>query len=494
MKMTKIKVKEVAKGGIKTLNKAAHLSEKILDASVKRKDNSITDYGEEKIKNTTRKTTNEIKEIAIKKFKKKPDKYKIKTKEFKKKDVIKKAKKEIKKSERRIQNSKKVLNTAKRTYEAGKRLAIESAKKLIEGAKATVKFIASSIKALARIAEELIEFLVAGGWIVLVILLVILLVGMLFSSVFGIFFSSEKLDKNNVPMSEIVSELNNELASKITEIQNSNPHDDYIIESDRADWKDILSVYAVKLSNGKNETEVVTMNEEKKKLLKQVFWDMNVLTYEVKDEMTYEDMTDKTGPPKQVNKKVLHIKITPKTITDMQVQYNFSPLQIKQLNEISDKKFISLWTKAIYGSSTGDSDIVKIALSQIGNVGGDPYWSWYGFPSRVEWCACFVSWVANQAGYIKANIIPKFASCQNGADWFKAMGEWKDRGYIPKSGEIIFFDWNGDGWANHVGIVERTDSNYIYTIEGNSGDRCKQMKYHINSKDILGFGTPLYTN
>jgi len=137
--------------------------------------------------------------------------------------------------------------------------------------------------------------------------------------------------------------------------------------------------------------------------------------------------------------------------------------------------------------------MVKIALSQVGNVGGQPYWSWYGFNSRVEWCACFVSWVADQAGYIDKKIIPKFSGCQNGIDWFKAMGQWKDKGFIPKAGDIIFFDWEVDGKVNHVGIVERVENGKVYTIEGNStNDTCRQKEYNINSKYIYGYGTPAY--
>ena len=63
-----------------------------------------------------------------------------------------------------------------------------------------------------------------------------------------------------------------------------------------------------------------------------------------------------------------------------------------------------------YGIGTGDGEIVAVALSQLGNVGGQPYWSWYGFESQVDWCACFVSWCANECGYLDAGVIPRFAT------------------------------------------------------------------------------------
>ena len=141
----------------------------------------------------------------------------------------------------------------------------------------------------------------------------------------------------------------------------------------------------------------------------------------------------------------------------------------------------------------GDAGIVEVAASQIGNVGGEPYWSWYGFNGRVEWCACFVSWCAHNCGYIEAGIIPKFAGVGTGIEWFKDRHQWQKRGYQPKPGDIIFFDWDGDGLGNHVGIVESSDDTYVYTIEGNSGDKCCRRTYFLHSSVIMGYGIPAYS-
>lgn len=103
---------------------------------------------------------------------------------------------------------------------------------------------------------------------------------------------------------------------------------------------------------------------------------------------------------------------------------------------------------------------MEVALTQLGNEGGQPYWSWYGFESREEWCACFVSWCADQCGYIEAGIIPKFAGCVDGVSWFQSQGLWQGRDYEPQPGDIIFYDWDNkgssgpqDGLSDHVGIV-----------------------------------------
>lgn len=137
--------------------------------------------------------------------------------------------------------------------------------------------------------------------------------------------------------------------------------------------------------------------------------------------------------------------------------------------------------------------LVETARSQLGNVGGEPYWSWYGFEARVEWCACFVSWCANECGYIERGAIPKFSLCTDGVNWFRSQGQWLEGTEEPSPGMIIFFDRarNGqDGNADHVGIVERVEGGKVYTIEGNSGDECRERSYAVGYYEILGYGIP----
>ena len=114
------------------------------------------------------------------------------------------------------------------------------------------------------------------------------------------------------------------------------------------------------------------------------------------------------------------------------------------------------------------------------------------FDGRVEWCACFVSWCANECGYIESGVIPKFAGCANGVQWFKDRGQWQDNGFEPSAGQIIFFDWECDGEVDHVGIVEKCESGIVYTVEGNSGDACRQKQYAVGRSVIYGYGIPAY--
>lgn len=136
----------------------------------------------------------------------------------------------------------------------------------------------------------------------------------------------------------------------------------------------------------------------------------------------------------------------------------------------------------------GCKDIVQVAQSQVGNVGGRKYWSWYGFNSRVEWCACFVSWCGNQCGYIADGKMPRFAGVGVGVDWFKSHKQWKGRNYVPKPGNIIFFDWIPYGNIDHVGIVIACDGKTVYTIEGNSHDTCRERSYREGERCIYGYG------
>ena len=142
-------------------------------------------------------------------------------------------------------------------------------------------------------------------------------------------------------------------------------------------------------------------------------------------------------------------------------------------------------------TGTGSQAIVQVALSQEGN-GGETYWSWYGFDSRVEWCACFASWCADQCGYIESGVIPKFAKCDVGVNWFQNNGQFQDGSYTPAAGDFIFFDWGNDGSIDHVGIVESTVDGVVHTIEGNSSDAVNRRSYSIGSTSIYGYGVPAY--
>lgn len=402
--------------------------------------------------------------------------------------------KAIKTSKNLAINTEQSTNTSvKASQKALKKMKVVTEKGL-KATKNTMKSFIRTIKMLIAATKNLITFLIAGGWIVLMIIIVICMIGFLVTSVFGIFFTNE-YDANSKSMVQVISELNTEFMNKITTIQQENPHDEYDISGSRADWKEILSIYVAKYSNGDYHTEMMSLDDKKIEEIKKIFWDMNEVTFS-KDVTTQQQVIVHATwtEYKTITHTKLHIQINNKSTETMSNHYHFNKAQREQLAELLKDDYISMWAVVISGS-TGSTDIVSVAESQLGNVGGQPYWSWYGFSSRVEWCATFVSWCANQCGYIENGIIPKFASCESeGVAWFKACGLWQNGGYTPKPGDIIFFDWadKHDGNADHVGIVKKVEGGKVYTIEGNSNDSCKERSYDINSAEIQGYGTPMY--
>ena len=143
---------------------------------------------------------------------------------------------------------------------------------------------------------------------------------------------------------------------------------------------------------------------------------------------------------------------------------------------------------SLFAGLFGSQQIVSVAMGQIGNSGGQKFWSWYGFDSRVEWCACFVSWCADQSGLIESGKVPKFSLCSSGVSWFQGKNKWQRGGTTPSAGMIIFFDWDYDGTSDHVGIVEKCEGGRVYTIEGNSSDQVRQRNYAVDYGAIMGYG------
>ncbi len=390
---------------------------------------------------------------------------------------------------------------AKASVKAAQRAAQAArvtARATIVAVKAAVKATAAAVKAIIAGTKALIVAIAAGGWIAVVVILVICLIGLLVSSVFGIFFSGED-SGNGMTMQTVVREINTEYDTRLDEIKSDTAYDVLEMSGSRAVWKEVLAVYSVKTTTDPdNPQEVATMDDNKKQLLTDIFWEMNEISSrtESKTETVITETDDGHGNIVQTEttqtRTYLYITVSHKTAEEMADQYGFDDEQRQMLSELLADENNSLWSQVLYGISVGDGEIVTVALSQVGNTGGQPYWSWYGFNSRVEWCACFVSWCANECGYIENGIIPKFAGCIQGSEWFKERGQWQDRSFTPEAGHIIFFDWEGDGLTDHVGIVERVENGTVYTVEGNSGDACRQNSYSIGSSVIYGYGIPAY--
>lgn len=472
--------------GVKNTTKSAYKKGRELyrtHKDIKQAKRSL-DNGKKAVKTTTKQTTKTLQHSV------KTTKKTVKTAEQTSKAAIKTSKAAAKTAQEAAKASAKAAKAAAQAAKAATKATIAAVKIAVKATVAAVKAIIAGVKAL-------VAAIAAGGWVAVVIIIVICLVALLIAC-FGIFFSGEDTG-TGITMQTAVSEINTEYQAKIDEIKSSNTYNVVEISGLNPVWKDVMAVYAAKTSfDPDNPQEVASMDESKKELLKTVFWDMNVIssstaskTVSVPTE-TVDGNGNITVTYTSVTKTYLYITITHKTPSEMATTYGFTSQQNEILTELLSDEFADLWSSVLYGISGGSKKIISVAVMQIGNSGGQPYWSWYGFGSRVEWCACFVSWCANECGYIDAGIIPKFASCDVGMTWFKDHSRWQSNTYTPREGDIIFFDWDSDGYANHVGIVEKVEDGKVHTIEGNSGDACKKLEYNSGDSRILGYGVPAY--
>lgn len=414
----------------------------------------------------------------------------------------------VKKTEQTANTARKTAKATKKAAEASAKAskkAAEASKKAAETTvkttKAAVKATVSTVKSIVSGTQKLSATIGAGSCFAIIVIVIAVTFGMITATCFGIFYWRGSL--SDYTIQNAIEDIDHEFRLRINEIKSEHSYDSLEVHGSRIDWKNVLAVYAVKASTDPdNAQEVVTMDESKYEILKDVFWDMHEISAssETKDVKTYIETIDENNELVLVETEktlcILKITVEHKTADEMKSIYGFNDDQIAQIDELLSENNKNLWNSILYGVIY--KDIVDVARSQLGNIGGQPYWSWYGFDNRVEWCACFASWCANECGYIEAGLMPKTASCQVGVNWFKERGEWQDRDYIPKSGDIVYFDWDNketggqDGIADHVGIVEKVINDMIYVIEGNYNDKCVERIYPLGWFEIIGFGKPIY--
>ena len=411
----------------------------------------------------------------------------------------------IKTAEATAKATQKAAAAAAKAAQKAAEIARQTAIAAYKAAVAAAKAIAAAIKAIAAAMKALVAAIAAGGWVAVVVVVVICLVALIACSCFGIFFSSEDTGSEKT-MRQVIQEINMDYQNELDAIKDSVEYDALEMSGSRAVWPEVLSVYAVKTtSDPDNPQEVATITPEKEQLLKNLFWEMNEITHrtETRTEMVIVETDDGNGNilEEEVQETIttLYITVSHKTAAEMAAEYGFGTQQLEHLDALLEEGTSGMWAAVLYGVYGADDQIVQVALTQVGNVGGEPYWSWYGFGSRVEWCACFVSWCADQCGYIDTGVVPKYAGCVNGVQWFKDRGQWIDGSAEPVPGMIIFFDWDNkgssgpqDGQSDHTGIVQKVENGIVYTIEGNSGDSCRVNQYPVGYYEILGYGVVAY--
>ena len=378
------------------------------------------------------------------------------------------------------------------------------AKTVKKGGAATAKAAAGASQTAAKKAAAFAGRHPAGVIIAIAALLLFIMVsvglsscGAMFSgsmnSVLGTSYTSE--DSDLVATEQSYAAMENELQQEIDNIESTHSgYDEYRYDLDTIGHNphELASYLTALLQSYTPQSAQAE--------LKRLFGLQYTLT--LTEEIEIRTTTDEEGNEEEYEYRILNVKLTNKPIASLAEEL-LNPQQFEMfkvyLQTQGNKPLIFgggspdgspsedlSGVEFVNGTRPGNPELMELAKQQVGNVGGYPYWSWYGFNSRVEWCACFVSWCYNQAGKSE----PRFAGCEwQGVPWFQSRGQWGARGYENIApGDAIFFDWDLDGVADHVGLVLGRDGSRVYTVEGNSGDACKIKSYDLNYQCIKGYG------
>ena len=404
------------------------------------------------------------------------------------------------------------LSRVQQKWKLKRRYSKEAKAAAKQGAKTAKKTAAASGTATRRAAQFVTRHPVA-----VLVLLLLLLLCFLVSAVSSIFptlgsglanalsgtsYASE--DTDLLGADEDYTALENELAQTVTNIESTHPgYDEYRYSVDE------IGHNPYELASYLSAKYHVYFREQVQDELREIFKAQYELTLTEEVEIRYRTETstdpetgETTTEEVPYEYHILNVKLTNKPISELAEEL-LTPQQLEMYRvylETSGNKPLIFGggspdgspsedlsgVEFVNGTRPGNQELMELAKQQVGNVGGYPYWSWYGFNSRVEWCACFVSWCYNQAGKSE----PRFAGCEwQGVPWFQSRGQWGARGYENIApGDAIFFDWDLDGVADHVGLVLGRDGSRVYTVEGNSGDACKIKSYDLNYQCIKGYG------
>ena len=258
-----------------------------------------------------------------------------------------------------VKTAQQTAKAAKKTAEAtakSSKMAAQAARQAAQATyKATVvtaKAVAAAVKSAIAGIKALAAAIAAGGFVSVVIIIIICIIALIAGSCFGILFVGEDTG-SGIMLQTVISEINKEYEAKITEIKNSNTYD--VLEmSGNVVWPEVLSVYAVKIAGDPNDPqEVVSMDENKKRVLTDIFWAMNAITYstETKTENVVTETGDGNGNIIQtyttLTKTYLYVTVLHKTMGEIVDEYKFNEEQKECLTELLQEKNKSLWKHII---------------------------------------------------------------------------------------------------------------------------------------------------
>lgn len=398
----------------------------------------------------------------------------------------------VKTGQQTVKSAQAAAKTAQKTAQAAK----VAAQKAAQAAKRTAQATVRAVRAILAGIKVLIAALIAGGWIAVVIILIVVLLGCAVS-----IFGGGSRSSDYTPVSA-------EVEAYDTMIRR------YARQYGIPEYVELIKAVMMQESGGRGldpmqaaEGGFNTRYPHEPNGITDPEYSVECGVQELKAAL------EAAGVENPVDMEHIKLALQGYNFGSGYISWalrNYGGYSVANTSEFSDKMAAKMgWSSygdkqyvshvlqyypygRAFSMGFGNQAIVEMALSQVGQQGGQPYWSWYGFGGRVEWCACFVSWCAEECGYIEAGVIPKFSLCSDGVNWFKTQGQWQDRNYEPMAGDIIFFDWGGDGSVDHVGIVEYCENGVVHTVEGNSSDSCRRREYPVGSSNIYGYGLPAY--
>lgn len=229
----------------------------------------------------------------------------------------------------------------------------------IKTAKAAKEAGKKVLRAIVAAAEKLVAAIGAGGAAAVSVVVVILLVGMLFASPLGILFAGEDTG-TEIKIPDAVATLNGEFTDEIYRIMEENPYDELDMQEGMEaamlqNWRNVLAVYAVKVSTDEEHgLDVMTMDEEKLQLLREIFFDANKLEYE---------LTTRTVDGEQIT--TLHISAQIKDAMQMADEYSFTAQQREMLEELLKPDYDDIFLSLIGNYQPGGTPIGPVDISDI---------------------------------------------------------------------------------------------------------------------------------
>ena len=282
------------------------------------------------------------------------------------KGAAKAAQRSVKTTKTAIKTTQQAAKTAQKTAQAtvkasqkAAQAAKATAKAAVAGVKAAVKATIAAVKAIIAATKALVAAIAAGGWVAVAVIVVICLIALICGSVFGIFFSGED-SGTGYTMPEAVTMLNTEFTDRIEQIKAENPHDELDMDNAGnaamiANWRDVLAVYAVRTTtDASSPDEVATLTEEKLDILRQIFWDMNAISYWVETISGDKDESDTV---------ILHITVTVKDHLQMADEYRFNTEQRKLLEELMQPEY-----QELFAALTGSYQDIELSPDEVAKI------------------------------------------------------------------------------------------------------------------------------